>query len=112
MANIHAEKGTPNCPLCHNPMQLVRHKTELFFCCLRPACEISINVKDPNIERWGVYDAEMIKEILCPACEGDMNFFFRSDEYMKAMCTNPKCQTAIETESLPDRFTYLNKEGS
>ncbi len=114
MTNIRttANLGVPNCPLCKNKMKVFIEGQEVYFYCIEPGCMVSINAKDPNIEQWGKHDEEMEKEILCEHCGADMNFFFRSDEFMKAVCQNKKCQASVQTEVIPDRIVNLVKKGA
>lgn len=105
-------RAIPNCPLCSKKMRVDSNDHgEIFFSCIEPACMVSINACDPNIELWKNYHPESDKELICEHCGGDMNFFFRADEYFKALCQNKKCQASVETDVLPDRMVYLKEGG-
>ncbi len=83
----------PECPLCKKVFDRVPYKGNWYYIC-KP-CEIFIDVKDPSVHAWASYVPEDDREIFCPnpKCGHEMNFFFRADQYMKAMC--PKCYTSI-----------------
>ena len=90
---VSGSGANPECPLCKNTFEKVPYRGAWFYMCQR--CEIFIDVLDPAIHAWAAYTPENEKEILCPyePCGHEMNFFFRSDEYMKAYC--PKCHTSV-----------------
>ena len=113
MSTKNINRALPNCPLCKDKMMVVEHKKEFFFACTKPSCMVSINIQDPNVELWEKFndDPDAEEEVICGYCGGDMHMFFRADGYMKSLCQNKKCQSSIETSILPDRFTYLKKDG-
>jgi hypothetical protein len=105
-------RAIPNCPLCGKKMRVDSNdKMEIFFSCIQPSCMVSINAVDPNIELWKNYHPESDKELICEHCGGDMNFFFRADEYFKSLCQNKRCQASVESHVLPDRTVYLKEGG-
>ncbi len=111
LIKVKGSEINPDCPLCKRTFEKITYLGNVFFVCL--PCTISINVNDPNIDVWDSYKPED-KEIMCvnQKCGEPMNFFFRSDGYMKAFC--PKCKSSIETEELPariDKPKYTAPEG-
>ncbi len=97
---IEGRNANPDCPLCKTPFEKVPYKGKWWYIC--NLCEIFIDVKDPCVHVWDYYKPAEEKEILCPAkdCDEPMNFFFRSDGFMKSMC--PRCKSAVElSEELP-----------
>lgn len=84
-------KKLEHCPLCHKKWityeEAGRNGRAYFVC---KSCMISIWVRDPMVGKWGDYEA-----VPCPTCgHHKMNFFSRSDGYMKFKC--PKCPCTIE----------------
>ncbi len=98
---IKGKEINPECPLCKRTFKKITHLGEDYFVCL--PCTISINVKDPSVYLWESYVPAEEKEIMCvnEKCGEAMNFFFRSDGFMKAYC--PKCKSSLATENLPAR---------
>ncbi len=101
LIKIKGKETNPECPLCKRTFEKITHLGEDFFVCF--PCMISINVKDPSVHLWADYKPEEEKEIMCinEKCGEAMNFFFRSDGFMKAFC--PKCKSTLATENLPAR---------
>ncbi len=113
MTSIRVEGSSinPECPLCKKTFIKVPYSKQLFYVC--NPCEIYIDVNDPCIHAWGSYVPEDDKDIFCPnpKCGHEMNFFFRSDQYMKAYC--PKCHTSVvlsEELSIPKELITAREE--
>ncbi len=90
----------PECPLCKKQFKKIPYNDRWLYVC--DICEIFIDTEDPAIHAWGSYIPEDDKDIFCPSpkCGHEMNFFFRSDQFMKAYC--PKCHTSVcLSEELP-----------
>lgn len=87
--------GAPMCPLCYKRMRIVDTKKGSFYVCMDTDCMVSINTKDPAIDRWAkIQDAPKdagSDTPTCPRCGTIMRIFFRIwDGYIKAQC--PKCR--------------------
>ena len=76
--------GNPVCPLCLRRMRTVRPPTTKVYVCTQPNCMISINAKDPAVNRWS-----MKVPPNCAVCGHAMRAFFRAaDRYFKCRCPN------------------------
>lgn len=80
----------PGCPLCPKKMVEAMVGDTLVYRCYED--KISIDARDPAIDRWNLGGEDAIP---CAHCNSDMNYFIRSDGYMKAHC--PKCHAEVET---------------
>ncbi len=112
LIKVKGKELNPECPLCKRTFEKLTNLGQDFFVCL--PCMISINVKDPCVHLWKEYIPKEDKDIVCVnvRCGEAMNFFFRSDGFMKAFC--PKCKSSIATEELParvDKPKYTAPEG-
>ncbi len=90
----------PDCPLCKRQFVKIPYDGRFYYIC--EPCEIFIDTEDPCVHAWASYVPEEDRDIFCPSpsCGHEMNFFFRSDQFMKAYC--PKCHTSISlSEELP-----------
>jgi len=97
--------GNPTCPLCLARMREViqnkRGKVERFWSCTGVDCMISINIKDPAVNKWDIENPPQ-----CVRCGTPMRVFFRClDKYMKCQC--PKCKkagkiTQVVRETVPN----------
>ncbi|HDY86565.1 MAG TPA: hypothetical protein ENH82_00435 [bacterium] len=95
------DPAAPNCPLCDKKMlRTVWEGVDFYYCRLDV---VAIRKDDPNIDQWKNYVPEDSNAIICSVekCRAKMNFFFRSDGFMKAVCSNPRCRAAVETGILP-----------
>ncbi len=104
-------KSNPSCPLCDKPFLFIQHRGRDFYVCKTD--KVAIVTKDPMINNWNNHkDLETNMEIPCPnqKCRSRMNLFCRSDGYMKAVCSNPKCRATIATDELTDG-NYDTKKG-
>lgn len=91
-------KNNPECPLCNKQFSRLWANGIEYYHCKRDS--IAIKVNDPMVNHWNNNkDPENNIEIPCVnlKCKSKMNIFCRSDGYMKAVCSNPKCRSEVET---------------
>ena len=81
--------GAPFCPLCGKRMREIYTSVGLVYACLDELCNISINAKDPCVNKWGRVGKQE-KPPVCPRCGTTLVHFFRSDRFVKSQC--PKCR--------------------
>lgn len=96
----------PECPLCSKSFERVFYNGRDFYICKRD--DISIDVNDPMLMKWDNHK-ELNIDVSCPnpRCRNKMNFFCRSDGYVKAAC--PVCKAGVETEEVEDGFYHVEK---
>ena len=101
----------PHCPLCDKPFIFLNHRGRSFYVCRTD--QVAIDVRDPMIGNWNNHkDLNLNMDIPCPnrKCRDKMNLFCRSDGYMKAVCSNPKCRSTVSTDELSDGH-YVTRKG-
>lgn len=119
MGKLIIPSAIPDCPLCLNQMKIIYVQTlvpgpgfqgfryEKRFACERPDCKISINVKDPAVDKWDAKEPPK-----CTICGHDMRVFFRTfDKYFKCQC--PYCMSKgkkveVVREVVPEKLVGPN----
>ncbi|MCK9326261.1 MAG: hypothetical protein M0P69_12285 [Bacteroidales bacterium] len=76
----------PECPLCARKMQELVTKKGNFYACFNMDCMIWIDANDPCVGRW--QEMKLEDRPKCPLCSAPLNYFFRSDKFMKMQCPN------------------------
>jgi hypothetical protein len=85
MPIIRIAGGPPNCPLCGNVMREIIMNKHFFYTCTREMCMVSINKKDPCIQKWGVINsADQAPK--CQFCHKPMKVFVRQDKLVIMQC--------------------------
>lgn len=99
----------PNCPLCDKKMERTVWQNVGFYFCRVDV--VAIRIDDPNINLWKDYTPEDPDALICniKTCQAKMNFFFRTDGFMKAVCSNPRCRAAVETSYVPYKGTPFKR---
>jgi len=78
----------PECPLCDRKMREIFTKVKGKLChvwaCTQPDCMVWIDVQDPCVGKW--QDIPKKDRPKCPLCGDPLNYFFRSDKFIKMQC--------------------------
>lgn len=104
---VPSKADLSHCPLCRGKFTLYEEPGrdgKVYMLCVNPKCMISIWVRDPMLGRWGRVESEK-----CPLCsEPKMRLFFRSDEYIKMLCS--KCGYICESVDNDKHAAMMKKE--
>lgn len=93
---------TPLCPLCGKSYTTIVHKGIEVYLCRK--CKVFIRTDDPCVPLGGAdvsYEDDE-EDMQCVVCRAKMRMFFRSDGYVKGVCTNHLCKAVLESDRPDD----------